>query len=433
MRIDPRLYVLYLLSVACGVFLLEDFRWLGALALGQALALLSSRAPLRRLLRKLSKLALFGLFLLTCYALVSEDPEKDRWRKVDFGLFTASLNFYGIESALRMLLRLVSIVFASLLVRRIDPQALVMGMSKLGLPPLFSLSLDTVLALLGEGGPRGQGGGRGGGGGGGRGGGRGGGGGGGRGGGAPLEGPADAAETSIFRALLRGNFSFVDRIWQAQLRRVRQRELPGGGADEGMPARDREDATVIAAIALTMLGIKALKILPALPFAPGHKLVVLTPLYVLASLRTRSAFGATLAGSVMGIVAFLSGDGRYGVFEVAKHIVPGLLCDAFVPALSRRPRLLRSAWLWTLAGGVIALGRYATILSVVALLQAPAIAYAILVPGLSIHLGFGLASGYATHHVVRALQLNEDAESTPPRGVQDAETEGAESSRHEVV
>ena len=31
-----------------------------------------------------------------------------------------------------------------------------------------------------------------------------------------------------------------------------------------------------------MLGIKALKLLPGIPFAPGHKLVLLTPLYVVA-------------------------------------------------------------------------------------------------------------------------------------------------------
>jgi hypothetical protein len=147
-----------------------------------------------------------------------------------------------------------------------------------------------------------------------------------------------------------------------------------------------------------MLGVKALKVLPAIPFAPGHKLVVLTPLYVVASLETRHRFGATLTGLTMGSVAFLLGDGKYGVLEILKHVAPGLLCDLCVPLVVGRGRLA-----WTALGGVIAAGRYATIVVTVALLGAPRIAYAILLPGLAVHVGFGLLSGLVSFHLWRAL------------------------------
>src|SRR6185436_19984040 len=82
------------------------------------------------------------------------------------------------------------------------------------------------------------------------------------------------------------------------------------------------DAAVIAGISLTMLSFKAVKVLPNIPFLPGYKQAVFTPLYILASVLTTTRAGATITGATMGTVAFLQGDGRYGVFEILKHVAP---------------------------------------------------------------------------------------------------------------
>jgi hypothetical protein len=132
------------------------------------------------------------------------------------------------------------------------------------------------------------------------------------------------------------------------------------------------DVAVVAGIALTMLGIKALKILPGLPFAPGHKGVILIPLYIAAGALTRSRLGATLTGLTMGTVAFLMGDGRYGVFEIAKHVAPGVLVDLLLPLMGRRPQL-RGVVAWSLFGLIVALGRFATVTAHRAGVQAPAL------------------------------------------------------------
>ena len=60
--------------------------------------------------------------------------------------------------------------------------------------------------------------------------------------------------------------------------------------------------------------------------------------------------------------------------------------------------------MWSILGGVIAAGRFATIFLITLLVQAPAIAYAILIPGLTVHVVFGVASGWITHHIVRAVR-----------------------------
>jgi hypothetical protein len=158
-----------------------------------------------------------------------------------------------------------------------------------------------------------------------------------------------------------------------------------------------------------MLAIKMLKVLPSLPFAPGHKLVLLTPLYIVAALLTRSRFGATLTGLTMGTVAFLMGDGRYGVFEIFKHVAPGVICDAVMPLMMRGGRM-PGGFTWSAFGGLIAAGRFATIFSVTLAVQPPAVAYAILVPGITVNVFFGVASGYVSYHLVKAAMRLRDAQ-----------------------
>jgi hypothetical protein len=183
------------------------------------------------------------------------------------------------------------------------------------------------------------------------------------------------------------------------------------------PRRDRrlaKDIAVITGLSLTMLGIKALKLLPNIPFAPGHKLVLLTPLYVVATLRTRTRLGATLTGLVMGSVAFLLGDGRYGIFEILKHVAPGIVCDLLVPLMlrlygARTPGALA----WSVVGGLMGLGRFATIFTVTLSVQAPAVAWAFLVPGLIIHTTFGVLSGLVSSPLIRALARDGHENVTP--------------------
>ena len=62
-------------------------------------------------------------------------------------------------------------------------------------------------------------------------------------------------------------------------------------------------------------------------------------------------------GLTMGTVAFLLGDGRYGVFEIAKHVSPGVLVDLFhgvTRRLAGRGRL-RGVIAWSLLGLIAAL------------------------------------------------------------------------------
>lgn len=219
----------------------------------------------------------------------------------------------------------------------------------------------------------------------------------------------------------------VDRL-ERQIARASAAVDESLGADVGGDGRAelRRDVSVVAGVSLTMLAIKMLKLLPSLPFAPGHKLVLLTPLYIVAALLTRSRFGATLTGLCMGSVAFLMGDGRYGIFEIFKHVAPGLVCDALVPWMVRANGELRSGRWWSLLGAAVGLGRFATIFLVTLAVQPPKVAFAFLIPGTLLNVFFGVMSGWVSYHVARAaLALRERLnEGTPAEEPESSETGG---------
>jgi len=205
--------------------------------------------------------------------------------------------------------------------------------------------------------------------------------------------------------VLRGDVGPIATRLEHQIARARdhatQNARPGDASALG------GDVAVIAGISLTMLGIKALKLLPNIPFAPGHKLVLLTPLYVIAVRLTRTRAGGTLTGLTMGTVAFLLGDGRYGVFEILKHVAPGVVCDVMVPLLTRGGRT-PGKLAWSIVGAAMGAGRFATIFVVTLSVQAPAVAFAFLVPGFLIHTTFGALSGWVSHHLVRAVPVSQE-------------------------
>ena len=88
---------------------------------------------------------------------------------------------------------------------------------------------------------------------------------------------------------------------------------------------------------------------------------------------------------------------------------------------------------WSVVGGLMGAGRFATIFTVTLLVQAPAVAWAILVPGFAVHTTFGIASGFVSYHVVKSirglrdrmlaapLEMDRDAEKPAVAGEKEAQ------------
>src|SRR5260370_7416521 len=74
----------------------------------------------------------------------------------------------------------------------------------------------------------------------------------------------------------------------------------------------------------------------------------------------------------MGVIAFLQGDGRFGVLEILKHVTPGLVIDLADPFVRRLP-----AWAlgYSILGLAAAVARTTTEFAVVFLLGSRAEVY----------------------------------------------------------
>lgn len=379
MIVPPRLRVAYLLAVGVGVFAVSAPAVVAGIAVAQVLLAIGVGIGPARLLRLVRKLLTYGGALALTFAFFP-DASNPRWTTIVPGI-TVSLS--GLAVAGLMLLRLLAVLIASEVIRQGDPGAVASGLRGFGVPASFADALGLTLGQLAAS-DAGKGGGRGGG--------MGAGGGGGRGRRAGGRSFVDAV-----RPLVRGDVGPL--LGEVRMRLEAARRATAEQLGDSPYARD---LAVVVGMASAMLALKILKLLPGIPFAPGHKTVLLIPLYILAGALTRMRWGATLTGTTMGTVAFLMGDGRYGVFEILKHVAPGVVVDLLLP-LVHRPGRRASTLVWCLFGLVVAAGRFATVLAMTVLVAAPEQLYFLLAVPAAIHLVFGVLSGFIAKHVVAGL------------------------------
>jgi uncharacterized membrane protein YgcG len=389
------------------------------LLLVQVAILLTARVSVADILRAAVRLKWLFLVLIACYVFLPGNPEANDttylWQPPG-PIRAIALNLTGLETALMMCLQIVTIVMVSAAVRLTgSPTDLVEGLRRFHLPRLLVYSIDTTLALIGGMHRRGM---RGG-------------GGGGSGGGmgmgrrrreaaaanstsanskpdAAQPGPADAGESPLgaIRRMLRGDVGFFVQAIERSLARAREHVLQADASE--LDARLVHDVSVISGVALAMMSLKMLKVLPGLPFMPGWKTVFFYPLYILAAQLTHSRWGGTTAGSIMGMLGYLQGDGRYGALEILKHVVPGLVTDFTWPVVKRLPR---SMFLYCIFGLVPAVARTSTEFLIMWLVQARWEAYLFPVLVVSTNLIAGALSGVITYFLLPAFQRMQQVSS----------------------
>src|SRR5215831_10593937 len=380
------LKVSYLLAVTVVTFaapalsLTQPARWfvIPALLGIQVIILLACQVGLRDVAWLALRLKWLFVFLMGMYSLLpSENPSANDvvvdWHLPWLG-WSLAINLSGLEKAALMCLQIVTVLLASTVVRLTGTgRDLVDGLHAFRLPPLFVHALDRTLALL-EGtqdGGRGRGRGR---------------------------NRPSSGFFALVRQVLRGDLGAFADVVRANIALAEHQA--GSDADARVGGQFARDVAVVTGIALCMASLKMLRILPGLPFASGHKTILLFPLYVLAARLTQSRWGATAAGSIMGVIGFLQGDGRFGVLEILKHVAPGLVIDVGEPLVRRWPP-------WALGycvlGFFAAIARTATEFAVVLLLGARAEIYLFPAVKLVPNLIAGVLSGFVSVIVLRVV------------------------------
>lgn len=374
LQVDARLQIVYLLAVGIVAFLLSHPGWLvGLLALQIGLWLYLG-LPVAGLLAIFRKLAMFLLFVVLSFAFFAPEAG-DRLLPISLWGWAAHLNLSGIGKGLLFGSRVVTVICASQILQRAgDGTTIVRGLRGLGVPASIAYSLDLVLVLLGTEESR-------------------------RGSGDKSEqGAEGAGAIHILRQMVKGDVGVLIALIQRNIDRAQERAQSYGLKPEAL-----SDLAVITGLGVLSMTLRFLKVLPGLPFAPGYKGIILLPLYIIAYELTFSRLGATQLGVVIGITSFLMGDGKFGPFEIFRHITPGLFVDLVMPVVRtvvREP----GALLYALVGTGAAVTRLSTLLLVAYFVEAPSIFYAFLLPMVISNTVFGFLSGFVTFHLMRSLQ-----------------------------
>lgn len=376
--------VFYLIAVTIAVLAVaavETARaaWLvGGLFILQVALLLVGGVTGRELLRPLARLKWLFAILFAIYAFVPGDEERFAadWHAVTVFGCSVWINLGGVALAAFLSVQILTILLAAAVVRLTGPRTdLVIGLRTIGLPKLFVYPLNLILAKLSGLEPPAGGGRR-----------------------RPAGNAQSPGFLTVLRRLIRGDVAFFTMAIRDALDEARQQLA--ADTPEPLDPRLANDVAVIAGIGLMMIGFKMLKLLPGVPIASGHKTLLLFPLYLLAARLTYTRWGGTTAGAVMGVVALLQGDGRFGIFEVLKHLAPGLLIDLVMPLVRRLP--LR-AWVYCGVGLLAGLARLAAELLVLLLLGTRAEVYLLWGVKLFPTLIAGFLSGFVTVAVLRAF------------------------------
>jgi len=373
--------VFYLFALASGLFFITDIRWIAAIGLFQLILWLQARLTLTPVFRAFSRLKWFFLLIIVSYLLI---PPVDAIAdfKLNLGFYT--LNFYvaGLEQAALMLSRVALLVFTSLWVRLSMPAGqFISALKFLAVPETVAIVIDAGLSLTGDKTNKNKGGD-------------------GSGGGRKNQ---RNKITVLFADLRQGNFAFLDSLLAKALKKSRDflsQRYPDMQADV------RHDASIILAVVIAVMSLKLLQLLPGLPFAPGHKNLIVIPLLVMATMTTHGKFGGMAAGFSVGIVSFLMGYGKFGIFEILHFALPGLAADLLVPLLVGGSGFLLLMRLAVL-GALIGLTRFAANFMILILIGSPALAWLAFFPMLVSQLLFGSLSCIVCIYIVKKHQNKE--------------------------
>ena len=416
--LSPRMKILALIAVAVASFLIHDARLLLGLFALHLGAWFAFRLPSAMLIRTFRKLSFFILMILLAFAFFpAENIQGDVGRELVVPGTSIGLSLTGLLLGVLMALRMLTVIIASQIVQMTaKPGEFVAGLRGLLLPEVAALTIDSTLHLLGPQSDRAAGGG------------------GGMGGGRHADrqaggqggGSAAAPEPGFFsifnvKRIKQGDFGFFIELIEQGLARSRAYL---SSQHTKVDPKILHDVSIISGLCLLMMTAKLLKVLPGIPFAPGYKITFLVPLYILAAELTHTRFAATITGTTVGVISFLFGDGRFGIFEIFKHITPGLVVDLLAP-ITRRWMSKPSAIPFICLGALCALARATTMLAVVFFIEGNAVLFALVgFQGVS-QVFFGALSGFVTFYLVKSLGRLKTAAGLAPSALSQPDTRPA--------
>ena len=167
--------------------------------------------------------------------------------------------------------------------------------------------------------------------------------------------------------------------------------------DEARAVFEGNPHSILASAALSITLIRMVKIAPGLPIAPGHKNVLIIPVFIYAISKTKKPFAGLQIGLISGLIHFLMGFGKYGPLSIFQFALLGLVLDLLLKLPIKRRGLL----FYMVLGGIAGLIRFSTELLLVYILGLSNVIYLLYLPMILAQVSFGIASGFVSKEILK--------------------------------
>jgi hypothetical protein len=156
----------------------------------------------------------------------------------------------------------------------------------------------------------------------------------------------------------------------------------------------------MASAALSVTLIRMVKIAPGIPWASGHKNIVLIPVFVFGITRSGKKFAGTTIGLISGILNFGMGFGKYGPIGILQFAVLGFFMDLLLLLPVKKTNLIYLALVGIIGGFV----RASTDILLALMLDASELVYLVYLPAIISQVAFGGASAFISRAVLKQIE-----------------------------
>lgn len=367
------LKILYIFLAGIGVFFLNDLFLLLGIILVHFVLYFLIKNP-KKSLRFLLKVKWFVLLIFLVHAFTGEkDVPIIGIKEWNFILMASSEGIYlgGV-----MACKLISMLMITQVVRfTMKKNEFVQGLAGIGLSASSAEIIDQIIEIVSEekkkkGAEKGAGGG--------------GGDGNGKGRGKNESKTPEPDEDKATDVLFKGK---VGRIPQKIITRL------NFAADK---FKNNPNATIASAsLAITL--IRMVKIAPGLPVAPGHKNILVIPVFINAIHKSKKPFAGVQIGSISGILHFSMGFGKYGPLGILEFVIVGGMIDLMLKLPFKKTNLV---YLMSI-GAVAGITRIGIEILLAYILGISSAFFIIFLPYIISQISFGIASGFISRAILK--------------------------------
>lgn len=367
------LKILYIFLAGVGVFFLNNLWLLGGIILFHFLLYFLIKNP-KKNLRFLYKVKWFVLLIFLVHAFTgSNDIEILRIKEWNFALY---LSEEGILKGAIMACKLISMLLITQVVRfSMNKKDFVGGIAGLGMSRSSAEIIDEIMEVVNSE-KKGNGGG---------------GDGSGKGKGKKNKSKSEdeGEQDKATDVLLKGRVGNIPKKLVKRLNFATDK------------FKDNPNAT-IASSALAITLIRMVKIAPGLPLAPGHKNILVIPVFIYGISKSEKKLAGLQIGSISGVLHFSMGFGKFGPLGIFEFGILGLIIDLLLRLPVKRTNL---AFLM-LIGAFGGLTRIMTEILLAYILGMSGAFYLIYLPYIISQISFGIASAFISRAILKT-NINE--------------------------